>query len=261
MSQLVQYRYQDSLYTFNTDAWFNATEAAARFGKRANDFLSLPATKKYIAALDELEGTKGKWHRTKRGRRHKTITGKSGNCEGAFEVGFSGNYDGSGTWLHPELAVAFARWLDTKFAIWCDRQIKAIITGQIQARGNPDLIGLYLRPTAAPWEKRFPDDYYRALAHLTRTDYSGHIGGTPAVFGQLTDRWVYALILPADVHIELRTRRDESQKMHQWLSNGGADLLEERDELRQECDKLRKAIVDAVNEIRYSVNEMGRNTL
>jgi len=94
--------------------------------------------------------------------------------------------------------------------------------------GNPDLIGLYLRPDAAPWEKRFPDDYYRALAHITRTDYTGHIGGTPAVFGQLTERWVYAVILPADVHEELRTRHGESQKMHQWLSNGGVDLLDKQ---------------------------------
>lgn len=34
-----------------------------------------------------------------------------------------------GTWLHPDLAVVFARWLDVRFAVWCDQQIKAIIYG------------------------------------------------------------------------------------------------------------------------------------
>lgn len=36
---------------------------------------------------------------------------------------------GGGTWLHPDLAIVFARWLDVRFAVWCDRQIKAIIHG------------------------------------------------------------------------------------------------------------------------------------
>ena len=33
-----------------------------------------------------------------------------------------------GTWLHPKLAVAFARWCDIDFALWCDEQIEALIT-------------------------------------------------------------------------------------------------------------------------------------
>jgi hypothetical protein len=34
------------------------------------------------------------------------------------------------TWMHPKLAVAFARWLDVRFAIWCDTQIETIIHGE-----------------------------------------------------------------------------------------------------------------------------------
>jgi hypothetical protein len=34
-----------------------------------------------------------------------------------------------GTWLHPDLAVHFARWLDVRFSIWCDRQIRTLIAG------------------------------------------------------------------------------------------------------------------------------------
>ncbi len=29
-----------------------------------------------------------------------------------------------GTWLHTDLAVVFARWLDVLFSIWCDQQAK-----------------------------------------------------------------------------------------------------------------------------------------
>lgn len=32
-----------------------------------------------------------------------------------------------GTWLHPKLAVAFARWCDVDFAVWCDEQISNLI--------------------------------------------------------------------------------------------------------------------------------------
>ena len=33
-----------------------------------------------------------------------------------------------GTWLHPKLAVAFARWCDVDFAVWCDEQILELMT-------------------------------------------------------------------------------------------------------------------------------------
>jgi len=93
--------------------------------------------------------------------------------------------------------------------------------------GQPNLLPLlFLRADAAPWERRFPPEYYHALAKLTGTRYEGHALGTPCLFGQLTDRWVYAPILPADVHEELRIRRDKSRKMHQWLTEGGQEMLD-----------------------------------
>lgn len=32
-----------------------------------------------------------------------------------------------GTWGHPKFAVFFARWLDTKFAVWCDMVIDDLL--------------------------------------------------------------------------------------------------------------------------------------
>ncbi|TCG09376.1 hypothetical protein BZM27_06135 [Paraburkholderia steynii] len=105
--QIIVADYQGVAVSFTDEGWFNATAIASQFGKRPNDWLALPATQEYIAALDESlnTGESGNWIRT--------LRGKSG-----------------GTWLHPDLAVGFARWLDVRFAIWCDRQIRALITRQ-----------------------------------------------------------------------------------------------------------------------------------
>jgi hypothetical protein len=90
---------------FTEDGWFNATEVAAKFGKRPVDWLNLPSTKEYLAALME-DGQSEKislWVKTSRG----------------------GN--NPGTWMHPKLGVPFSRWLDLRFSVWCDKQIDNLI--------------------------------------------------------------------------------------------------------------------------------------
>lgn len=37
-----------------------------------------------------------------------------------------------GSWAHPKLAVFFARWLDTDFAVWCDTVIDDILRGKAE---------------------------------------------------------------------------------------------------------------------------------
>lgn len=74
---------------FNNDGWINATDVAKRFGKRPADWLKQDETKQYLSALAEaLSCDPESLLETRRGRYH------------------------SGTWLHPKVAVAFARWLD-----------------------------------------------------------------------------------------------------------------------------------------------------
>lgn len=138
-----------------------------------------------------------------------------------------GRYN-SGTWMHPKLAVAFARWLSVRFGVWCDTQIDSIIRNGIQAQSNQSLIPLLLRADATEWELRFTPEYYHALARVTKTTYSGHSKGTPAIYGQITDRWVYGCLLPSDVYLELKARKHESEKMHQWLTDGGQELLDKQ---------------------------------
>ena len=106
MTELINATYQELSVSFTEDAWFNATKAAEKFGRRVDVWLKTQETKEYIAALCEMSNT------TER-RYLKTRRGNNG-----------------GTWLHPDLAIVFARWLDVRFGVWCDQQIKSILKGE-----------------------------------------------------------------------------------------------------------------------------------
>lgn len=92
---------------FREDGWFNMTKAAKAFGKDLSNFMRLPSTIEYCEAL----------HRTLK------IT--------ELTEAKSGRYHG-GTWAHPKLCSFFARWLDTKFAVWCDTVIYDILRGNAE---------------------------------------------------------------------------------------------------------------------------------
>lgn len=210
MGSILKREFGSKLYSFNSDGWFNATEAAERFGKKPAEWQRLPETARYLAAMME-SAEVGKSH---------FVRAKRGGARGGGE-----------TWLHPKLAVRFAQWLDIKFAIWCDEQIDAIIRNGIRAEGNANLLPLLLRQEPSAWELRFGPDYYRALARITGTFYTGHAGGTPALYGAITDKWVYGGLLPDDVHAQLKACRGASEKMHQWLTDGGQVLLDKQVDL------------------------------
>ncbi|MBA4707509.1 KilA-N domain-containing protein [Aquitalea aquatica] len=112
MQKIIQADFNGQAMHFTADGWFNATDAAKKFGRRPNDWLALPETARYLEALERKYG-KIPYFKTKRGG----DTGKSGNAQG--------------TWLHPKLAVRFAQWLDVDFAVWCDDQIDGLIRSEI----------------------------------------------------------------------------------------------------------------------------------
>ena len=102
-ARIIPFDYDGQAVRFNAEGWINATEAAARFGKLPHEWLRLPETVAYLEALVKC----GKIPQLVRAQR-----GRNG-----------------GTWLHPKLAVAFARWLSVDFAVWCDDQIDALLRG------------------------------------------------------------------------------------------------------------------------------------
>ena len=106
---LVTRDYEGNAIIFNDAGWINATDLAAKHGKRVDRWLANQETKDYIAALCEMTDTR------------KVGYVKTSKATVAA---------GGGTWFHPKLAVAFARWLDPRFAIWCDAQIDSLIRGK-----------------------------------------------------------------------------------------------------------------------------------
>lgn len=116
---IIKLDYTDRAISATREAWFNATEIAALFGKRPIDWLRLPETERYIEALMKREAEKQRKSEVKKS--HFVKTKKGGDLS---------QREAQGTWLHPKLAIAFARWCDIDFAVWCDEQITAMLTEQ-----------------------------------------------------------------------------------------------------------------------------------
>lgn len=122
--QLTTVDYNGHPITIRDDGWFNATEAAARFDRKPSHWLELSTTKSYMAAL------------------YRALGFNAGKSDTALVKTIRGGTI-PGTWMHPKLAVAFARWLNDDFAVWCDCQIDNVL------RGNQDWSRLRHVSTAA----------------------------------------------------------------------------------------------------------------
>ena len=110
MNNVIEFNIGACNVTFNRRGWINATEFAKANGKRLDVWLKSNETKEYIASLMKHLNTTKRWDliQTKRG-------------------------SGGSTWLHPKLAVVFARWISVDFAVQCDMYIDAILFGDMTA--------------------------------------------------------------------------------------------------------------------------------
>ncbi|UVL02052.1 KilA-N domain-containing protein [Pseudomonas sp. B21-047] len=116
-NNVIPFHYQGQAVRFNSEGWINATDVAKRFGKRPVDWLKQGETKEYLNALAE------------------ALTCDAGSL---VETSKARSDRGGGTWFHPKLAVAFARWLDLKFAVWCDLHIDALLRGELNEKQQFD---------------------------------------------------------------------------------------------------------------------------
>jgi hypothetical protein len=109
IAQIASESFAGSAISFRTaDGWVNATQMAKAFGKRTENFLRTDSAKAFIAALEADLAV-------------STVTPKSVTVrQGGIE---------QGTWMHPDLALEFARWLSPEFAIWTNRVIRRVLAG------------------------------------------------------------------------------------------------------------------------------------
>jgi hypothetical protein len=89
--------------------WINATALATAHEKQLINWRTSPETQEYLLILAE------------------SMSVKSTDM---IRVRMGSPANGGGTWIHPKLAVYFARWLSPHFAVWCDAKIDAIVNGK-----------------------------------------------------------------------------------------------------------------------------------
>ncbi|PKQ41128.1 DNA-binding protein [Pseudomonas sp. YY-1] len=134
-ARIVPFDYESQPVRFNGDGWLHATEIAARFGREPRDWLRLHETEGYMRALASHLGIPFEPNFSARKASQKVTGGKSdsrpelSSCAGLVAVKRGAPATGGGTWLHPKLAVAFARWLNVDFAVWCDLRIEDLLHG------------------------------------------------------------------------------------------------------------------------------------
>lgn len=115
------FNYKEAGISFRADdgtVMINATQMTKPFGKRPNDWLSLPSTKDFLMALSN----------TRKSCISRLIVTRRGN---------SNNKNEHGTWMHEDVALEFARWLSPMFAIWCNDHIKELLTRGHTSVRNP----------------------------------------------------------------------------------------------------------------------------
>jgi hypothetical protein len=110
---IITLQYGDFPVFFQENAFLNASKTAKQFNKQAHDYLNNEHTVNYLENLK---------HYAQKDQHQLVITQKEGLSQE------------QGIWLHPYLAVDFARWLAVDFAIWCERQIENMLHPVIKVR-------------------------------------------------------------------------------------------------------------------------------
>lgn len=200
---IIKFDFKGHQVGFNDDGWINATEAAKKFNKVPNDWLRLPDTINYIKALQSKYGEIS-YLKTKRGK-----------------------HDG-GTWIHPKLAVRFARWLSVDFEIWCDEQIDKLIRSQVVTYTDEQVLAILTYSQPQTWERRFQQPFYQALSKMTNLPFNNHVGGCPSLFGLITQKWVYDVVLPKKVYRSIKERTKKGEKIHQFLKTDALKAVEDQ---------------------------------
>lgn len=152
---------------FDGRGWFCATRPGQQFGKEPNYWLTQRETVEYVAALAAQDGISGFVQELNQIKNLASTSAASRRRLLALvkQMGYIRTQrgpveNGGGTWMHPKLAVPFARWLDATFAVWCDGKIAQIIRGQ----DHTVIRGMYAERLAFE-------------ARKTRSEQKGSIGG------------------------------------------------------------------------------------
>lgn len=133
----------------NETVFVNATEMAKPFGKNAGHWVRNQSTQEFLTELTALR-----------------------NCKGSDLVQIE---NGVGSWMHEDVALEFARWLNPAFAIWCNDRIKELMKYGFTASeqtlenlaNNPDLLIELATALKAERAEKEKSQYQLSLANDT----------------------------------------------------------------------------------------------
>ena len=120
---------------------------------------------------------------------------------------------------------------------------------------SDEIASICLLPSGRDWKQRFEDDYYCEISRLTGLQQSGY--KRPALWGKLTDEWVYQM-LPTGVREGVRKARVEQEgwnKLHQFLSDDGLVVFK----THMDTLLILMKAADTVNGVRRSLKNMTRS--
>lgn len=124
-SKVFSYNGNNIFFDIKDDVMVNATQLAKIYGKRPNDYLSLPSTNQLIDAITRKYGI----------AENQVIRTERGGCA-------------PGTWMHRLIVVDFCQWLDIDLKLWCTERLDELMRYGLTATqptleqiiNNPDLI-------------------------------------------------------------------------------------------------------------------------
>jgi len=123
MENLLQKTYLGKQIVFTENGWINATQTLNTLdAKRLDAFMKSKYFKEYLEAYCDFYDVKP-----------ESVINivKGGNLRG---IDPTKRVNDQGTYLHPDFVVLFARWINPRFAVWCDAVIKKILNGEIEIK-------------------------------------------------------------------------------------------------------------------------------
>jgi hypothetical protein len=127
-TEIITLQYNEFPVLFQSSgAWLNATAIAKHFLKKPETYLKTLDTQEYISALQDVLFPIDNSDALKSATEQNQLV----------KVKKGGLPENQGTWLHPKLSIHFARWLNAKFAVWCDMQIEKLLYPQYGLKELP----------------------------------------------------------------------------------------------------------------------------
>ena len=63
---------------------------------------------------------------------------------------------------------------------------------------------------------------------MTNLPFNNHVGGCPSLFGLITQKWVYDVVLPKKVYRSIKERTKKGEKIHQFLKTDALKAVEDQ---------------------------------